>query len=312
MTRPVLVGYDPRGDDRTPVNFGAAAARFTGAPLIVAAVQSGGGPGTDADLVEDCSAAITRVEADLDGQGLTVSCRALHATSAARALHQAAEEIDAGLLVVGSTHRSRMGRVLPGSTAERLLHGAPCPVAVVPRAWSGRPRGPQTVAVGFDDTPEGHEALRAAHTLAGRAGATLRVVHAVRDHLDMYAELEPKRPGRTDRTDLDDAEGEHKLVVDRIVRGRLADLGDGAVPAPAVEVDIFVDDPADALVAVSENVDLLVCGSRAYGPLRAVLLGSVARRVVDAAHCPVIVLPRGIAGVIEDLVGTATVTEPVG
>jgi nucleotide-binding universal stress UspA family protein len=308
MARPVLVGYDPRGDDRAPVDFGAAAARFTGAPLVVAAVQSGGAPGTDADLVDDCAAAITRVEADLTAQGLTVTCRVLRGTSAAQALHEASEQEDTGLLVVGSTHRSRMGRVLPGSTAERLLHGAPCPVAVVPRAWSGRPDGPQTIAVGFDDTPEGHEALRAAHALAARAGATLRVIRAVRDHLDMYAELEPKLPSRTDRTDLEDAEGEHKLVVERLVRQRLAGLGGNV----AVEIDVVVDDAADTLVAVSEHVDLLVCGSRGYGPLRAVLLGSVARRVVDAAHCPVIVLPRGVSGVMDELVGAASVPQPAG
>jgi nucleotide-binding universal stress UspA family protein len=311
MTRPILVGYDPRGDDRAPVNFGAAASRFTGAPLLVAAVQSGGEAGTDADLVDDCSAAIARVEADLNDQGLTVSCRVLHATSAARALHQAAEEEDAGLLVVGSTNRSRIGRVLPGSTAERLLHGAPCPVAVVPRGWAGRPDGPQTIAVGFDDTPEGREALSAAYTLAARAGATLRVVHAVHDRVGAYVEAEPKRPGRADRVDAEDAEGEHKLTIERIVRERLvADgAGEGAVP---VEVDLFVDDAADALVAVSQNVDLLICGSRGYGPVRAVLLGGVARRVVDAAHCPVIVLPRGVGGVMDELVGSARVTQPAG
>ena len=39
---------------------------------------------------------------------------------------------DAALIVVGSTHTGRAGRVLPGSTGERLLHGSPCAVAVVP------------------------------------------------------------------------------------------------------------------------------------------------------------------------------------
>jgi nucleotide-binding universal stress UspA family protein len=40
-------------------------------------------------------------------------------------------------------------------------------------------------------------------------------------------------------------------------------------------------------------VDLLICGSRGYGPARSVLLGGVTRRVTAEAHCPVIVLPRG-------------------
>ena len=43
---------------------------------------------------------------------------------------------DAALIVVGSTHTGRAGRVLPGSTAERLLHGSPCPVAVAPKGYA--------------------------------------------------------------------------------------------------------------------------------------------------------------------------------
>ena len=46
--------------------------------------------------------------------------------------------MDAGLIVVGSTHTGRAGRVLPGSTAERLLHGSPCPVAVAPKGYAHR------------------------------------------------------------------------------------------------------------------------------------------------------------------------------
>ena len=304
MAKPVLVGYDPRGDDRAPVDFGAAVAGFTGAPLIVAAVASGGAPGTDADLVQDCDAEIARVETALGEQGLQVTCRVLRSTSAARALHEAAEALEAGLLVVGSTRRSPAGRVLPGSTAERLLHGAPCPVAVVPQAWSGEAGPPATIGVGFDDGPEGHAALQAAHALARRTGARLRVLHAVRDDLRMFGELEPKYPGRLDRIDLDDAEGERKLAAERAIRALLTPLGDDV----AADVDVVVDDPADALVELSGHVDLLVCGSRGYGPLRAVLLGSVARRVTAAARCPVIVLPRGVGGAIEDLVGAETAT----
>ena len=55
------------------------------------------------------------------------------------------------------------------------------------------------------------------------------------------------------------------------------------------------------LLRVSAHVGLLVCGSRGYGPLRSVLLGGVSRRLVDAAHCPVLVLPREAARGVEDL-----------
>jgi nucleotide-binding universal stress UspA family protein len=59
------------------------------------------------------------------------------------------------------------------------------------------------------------------------------------------------------------------------------------------------------LVKASEQLDLLVLGSRAYGPLRSVLLGSVSRRVTAGAHCPVIVVPRGVKASLEDILATA-------
>ena len=41
MPKPILVGFDPRTADRAPVDFGLAAARFTGAPLVVGCVSAG-------------------------------------------------------------------------------------------------------------------------------------------------------------------------------------------------------------------------------------------------------------------------------
>jgi nucleotide-binding universal stress UspA family protein len=60
-------------------------------------------------------------------------------------------------------------------------------------------------------------------------------------------------------------------------------------PATRVELD---GDPAMALAAASADLDLLVTGSRSYGPLGAVLLGAVTRRLINAAQCPVMVVPR--------------------
>jgi nucleotide-binding universal stress UspA family protein len=49
---------------------------------------------------------------------------------------------------------------------------------------------------------------------------------------------------------------------------------------------------AASLVERSEQLDLLVCGSRGYGPLRSVLLGGVSRALAHHAHCPLLVVPR--------------------
>jgi nucleotide-binding universal stress UspA family protein len=51
-------------------------------------------------------------------------------------------------------------------------------------------------------------------------------------------------------------------------------------------------DPMRALAAASRELDLLIAGSRSYGPLGAVLLGAVTRRLVTSAACPLMLVPR--------------------
>ena len=54
-------------------------------------------------------------------------------------------------------------------------------------------------------------------------------------------------------------------------------------------------DPGDAareLVERSSGLDLLVVGSRGYGPVRHALLGSVTSELMRTAACPVLVVPR--------------------
>ena len=306
MAKPILVGYDAKTSDRAPVLFGVAVARFTGAPVIVATAGAAqtGSDGLSAahleeDLLADASDALARVGADLEREGIAIDVRQLESTSAARALHEAAEAEDAGLLVVGSTRRGQVGRVVHGSTAERLIHGAPCAIAVVPHEWQPR-GGLTTIGVAYVDSPEGREALQDAHALARSAGATLRVLTVAKVGFASYGETEGRtaeHPGR----DFEEVEGEHRLRTEQAVRDTVASLGDD-VP---VEVDAFLEDPADSLIRVSEHLDLLVCGSRGYGPLRAVLLGGVSRRVAAEAHCPVIVLPRGVESPLQALMSGA-------
>jgi nucleotide-binding universal stress UspA family protein len=312
MSKAILVGYDPRKRDQAPVSFGAELAAVTGAPLIVASVQARapfvgldpegtlpyGLADVDDDLLADCTPAIEQIDTELRARGVQVDCRILHGTSAARALQEAVEQEDAGLLVLGSSRRSAAGRVLAGSTAQRMLNGCPCPVAVVPRSWK-RERPLRTIGVAYVDSPEGHEALRSAHALARRAGATLRVITVVRLSPSMYAETETYVAGQPGK-DLVHVEGEHRVLAERRLRERLdADgLLGGDVP---VEVEALVGDPADVLLDLSDGLDLLVAGSRGYGPVRGVLLGSVSRRLTAEARCPVIVLPRGLKAALPAL-----------
>jgi nucleotide-binding universal stress UspA family protein len=309
MTKSILVGYDPRRVDRAPPEFGVAAAELTGAPLLVISVQAPmpvtptapagmiaySAGGVDEDLLPDCMKAIDEIEPEVRAKGIRVDCLKVQSTSAARALHEASEREDAGLLVVGSSRRSSAGRVLAGSTAERLLHGAPCPVAVVPLTWT-RQGGLDTIGAAFVDSEEGREALRSAHALARRTKAKLRAVTVARVSPAMYAETETYVAGQSGK-DLEDVEGEHRLQAEKELRSAVAELGHEV----EVEIDAAVGDPAEVLVDLSQYFDLLLCGSRGYGPVRAVLLGSVSRRIVREAHCPVMVLARGVKRSLDEL-----------
>jgi nucleotide-binding universal stress UspA family protein len=302
MAKPIIVGYDPKSSDRSPVAFALRAARFTGAPLVIASVAShpdAHEAHVEDDLSQAAGGALEELQRDLDAEGVAVESVELKNTSAARALHEAAEERDAGLMVVGSTNRGAAGRVVVGSTADRLMHGAPCPITIVPHGWQAG-AGLNTIGVAFVDTEEGHEALRSAYALARRAGAKLRVLTAVKPGVRAYAEQEASTAVQRG-TGETDVEGELRVRAEGELRDATAALG-GDVQ---VESDAFLEDPAGALVAVSQNLDLLICGSRGYGPRRAVLLGGVSRRLAAESHCPVIVLPRGLESPLEALIGEA-------
>jgi nucleotide-binding universal stress UspA family protein len=64
---------------------------------------------------------------------------------------------------------------------------------------------------------------------------------------------------------------------------------------------VFFGEPVDALVGLSSRVELVVCGSRGYGPIQSVLLGGVSHGLLRDAHCPVIVIPRGAGDAVERL-----------
>ena len=143
MSPPIVVGFDPSGADDAPVHFGIAAARFTGAPLIVATVYGGKRPLSrlaDGEFREELSAeahgALERLRERLAGEDVPCEVRLVEAASAARGLHVALETEGAVLGVVGATARGAVARTVLGSTAERVIHGAPCSITVVPHGFS--------------------------------------------------------------------------------------------------------------------------------------------------------------------------------
>jgi nucleotide-binding universal stress UspA family protein len=193
-------------------------------------------------------------------------------------LRQVAVERDAQLLVVGSSHRGPVGRIFPGSVGRRLLHGAPCPLAIAPRGFAADTHAITAVAVGFDGTDCARDAARAAADIALRAGASLRVV-AVLDTMGlMYLGVERATVMKELHAEL--AKALHELLED--LPGELhseARLLSGPIPRTL-------------LAEVAENTDLLVLGSRASGPIGSVLIGSVSSEMAESSPVPLLIVPR--------------------
>jgi nucleotide-binding universal stress UspA family protein len=212
--------------------------------------------------------------------GLDFKAQAYGGGSAAWVMSDYAERGEADLIVVGSPHRGAVGRVFVGSVANSLLHGAACPVAVAPRGYGQQRRDlpPRLIGVAYDGTPESKVALRHAEALALELRAVLRlltVVHPAQvTAMPGPAGYVPAVPPEPDRVLLEGI----KSVSDQVqVEGRRLDGPPAATLAAACE----------------DDVDLLVVGSRGYGPTLRVLLGSVSTELAHTAPCPVLVTPRG-------------------
>jgi nucleotide-binding universal stress UspA family protein len=303
---PIVAAFSPGTAAREPLEFGLAASRVTGAPLVIVAVRHGGpvmhrmGGGHVEEGDEDRT--LEHLRAGLGQRGLhDVEVRVFEDNTAARGLARAVDELDPELIVLGSTQRGKVGSALLGSTAERVIHSSSCPVAVVPNGYERPADGVQTIGAAYSDTEAGREALHAAASLARAGGVKLRAITVVDpDHAtESPSGLLSERHHDVSPTESEAARG--RLGREQELRAAVA-----AVAADLdAEVDILVNEPADGLVAASEQVDLLVMGSRGLGPKRAVVLGSVSRKVVDRAACPVLVLPRGASAKTEALLADA-------
>jgi nucleotide-binding universal stress UspA family protein len=273
----VLAAYDPQTLDSAPVHFAAAAARFADVPLVIASIRADVAP-APSPRVDLLGEELDRLRDELTRDDLVdVRARIVKASppaSVTRALRNMIEEEHASLVAVGSSKRGVIGRVAPGTTAQRIINRSSCPVVVVPHGYEA-PTELTTVGVAFVPTAEGRRALHEAAMIARMCDADLRVLIVGKPGLD----------GAASGNSVGHA-AEHSLAQ---LEAALADVTDGL----GIESEVLVGEPADALVRVSADLDLLVMGSRGYGPRLGVLLGSVSRQVTMKAECPVLVVPRG-------------------
>jgi nucleotide-binding universal stress UspA family protein len=246
------------------------------------------GVGSTMDWVGDVEDAIRdRTAEDLrtmsqplvDG-GLTVEREAL-VGRAADVIVEAARRIGADLIVTGSRGHGRLRAMLLGSVADEVTDHAPCPVLVarkpvvtrmvVATDGSGsagiisdhlcrwgifRTTPADVVAVAVPDSPA-YELIVSLYTLGDERLATQR------------AEIQAQA-GRN---------------ADEMVR-LLNEFGISATP------HVRSGDPAPEILAAAQDrgADLIVTGSRGLGGIDRLLLGSVARNILNHAHCSVLIV----------------------
>jgi nucleotide-binding universal stress UspA family protein len=284
MTAPIVVGVDGTGSGLDAVALAVRLARATGAPLVVACVYPEGRRSSGDAAAVRGPAAKALAAAEALAEEAAAEYRTVPSGSPARGLAELAEEEDAAMVVVGSHRGGAFGRVASGGTAERLLHGSGCPVAVAPRGYRKRVTDKlRRIGVAFVDTPDGHEAVRRAADLAARSGLPLTLYSVVSVHHDWFVPVAVRPEEETLPIEVRE---DYQEALDRALAG----LPDG-VQATG---ELLYGEVVDELSMVGERgADLLVCGSRGYGPVRRVLLGTVSSVLVRQASVPVLVVPRG-------------------
>lgn len=293
MERKIIIGYDlePGGDDA--LRLGRSFAEVLDAQPVVFTVLPW--PrylmGLE-DLEKQVDAetrdrfAVVRDELkDLGAETVAVA-----SPSPSEALNGVAEAEGAKLVVIGSCHRGPIehrgpiGRTLAGRVGESLLHGAPCAITIAPRGYAERSQAALLrIAVAFDGSPEAWTALETGIGIAERCHGRVTVISVAEYPSYGYA----SSWSLLTAGEVEDYEHEEKRRLLELALGRIpSDLGH--------EGRVLTGDAGSQLAEGSGDFDLMVAGSRAYGPLRRTLLGSTTRRLIRDSACPVLVLPRGL------------------
>lgn len=208
--------------------------------------------------------------------------RAIGDLSPAGALARLAAAEEADLLVVGSAHHGPLARLLLGDVGRSVLHGAPCAVAIAPRGYARQEHGqPSQIGVGYDAGPEARAALATAVAIARRSpnDPALTLVHAWA--LPPIVVAGPMYAPNVEQLQ-DDAQDQARRTLDRGLEAA----------GPRAAGLLAHGRPDKVLRDAAERLDLLVVGSRGFGPARRVALGSTSDRLIHHTTVPVVVVPR--------------------
>jgi len=266
--------------------FGASVALVYVAPALVAAEFSRVGIVLDARLVlEKAQESLAGFRAKELSASLPVENH-IRTGAAYFEIINAAKEMSTDLIILSTHGRTGLKHFFLGSTAERVVRHAPCPVLTIReqalrvRFPADSPCGFKRVLVPIDFSEASHKALSYASVFAEQCGAEITLLHVV--ELPAYPELGYAH------VPMKEAE-QKKSALETLQLAPLA-LGENARLIKSTL--IRVGNPAQEILEEARrgSSDLVVISTHGHGRLRHLLLGSTTERVVRHASCPVLVV----------------------
>ena len=278
----VVVGYDASTGSDLALDWAVAEARRTARPLHL--VHASGrhhprGFEPSADLDPLTATAVEQVTAKAPELAVTAQTRE---GSAAAVLVEVSAT--AGTVVVGARGHGAFASVLVGSVSEQVATHAQCPVVVLRPETTERGSEAGRIVVGLDASERSVAALSYAYTQASSREVGLTVVHS------WWQE-----PGGFLADDSWDGDWTAVSDQETAMVGELLAGWHEEYPEVEVRRHLVRGHPVGTLVEESRGAEMLVIGSRGRGGFTGLVLGSVSRRLLHAASCPVAVVRSAAA-----------------
>ena len=237
-----------------------------------------------AELLKTASSQLVDLKGRAERRGIAVTTRVATGIPSEEVIAAARAE-DSDLIVVGTRGKTGLAHVLLGSTAERVIRGAPCPVLAMrtdpadneDEGVLSRPVTLERILVPVDFSACSLDALEYAVVVAQQAKASLMLLHV----------LEPVSYG------LDFTLGQSKArhAEFETWTKRLEELASSHQrPDLSVEFRLRGGLPSDSILDSARTLpcDLIVMGTHGRRGISHTLSGSVAEAVLRKARCPVI------------------------
>ena len=199
-----------------------------------------------------------------------------------------AEELGAGLTVVGSRGLGPLRRALMGSVSNSVVRHAHGSVLVVGGdQYRAEDYLPGRILVPIDGSRGAYAAAEAAAEISNATGSELHLHHVL--PMEWLAPLLGPEAWEMSEVKLEQRKRTARSFLDR--EAERIEAGGGRV----TQVHVSFGESDAEIVRLAEELDagLTVIGSRGLGGVRRALIGSVSDSVVRHAHCPVLVVREG-------------------